>query len=339
MRLLILGGTRFVGYFVAAAALRAGWDVTVFNRGLAGQPPVGAEIIQGDRTVPADIAGLASVGRWDAVVDCSGYVPVNVLAVAEALAPVTDAYLFMSTVSVYRDWPTAPLDDTSETLFAPPDAGADYGEDVEDGPTRYGYQKAGSEAAVQAVFGAQRTIILRPGVVLGPREYVGRLPWWLNRTARGGRIVVPAPPSRLIQPIDVRDLALFAVHCISTKLAGSYNLTAEHAGTFGDLMAHCASATGGDAEFVWTPSDLLLRAGVRQWSELPLWRTHSGTWQVSSSRASAAGLVWRPLRETVQDTWSWMQTSTALAADERATEVGLSTAKEQDILRQLRLTG
>jgi 2'-hydroxyisoflavone reductase len=339
MRMLILGGTRFVGYFVAEQALRAGWDVTVFNRGLAGQPPVGAGVIEGDRTAPTDIARLAMAGEWDAVVDCSGYVPANVLAVAEALAPVTDAYLFMSTVSVYRDWPVASLDDSSPTLFAPPDAGPNYGEDVEDGPTRYGYQKAGAEAAVRAVFGVERTTILRPGVVLGPREYVGRLLWWLNRTARGGRIVVPAPPSRLIQPIDVRDLALFAIHCISTKLTGTYNVTAEHAETFGDLMAHCANATGSDAEFVWTPSDLLLRAGVRQWSELPLWRTHSGTWQVSSSRASGAGLTCRPLCETVQDTWSWMQTSTALAADERATEIGLSTAKEQDILRQLRLTG
>jgi NAD(P)-dependent dehydrogenase (short-subunit alcohol dehydrogenase family) len=125
MRLLILGGTKFVGYFVARQALGAGWDVTVFNRGLAGQPPVGAEVIEGDRTAPADIGRLASAGEWDAVADCSGYVPANVLAVAEALAPVTDAYLFMSTVSVYRDWPVAPLDDTSETLFAPPDAGAD----------------------------------------------------------------------------------------------------------------------------------------------------------------------------------------------------------------------
>jgi hypothetical protein len=150
---------------------------------------------------------------------------------------------------------------------------------------------------------------------------------------------VPAPPSRLIQPIDVRDLALFAVHCVSAKLAGTYNVTAEHAGTFGDLVAHCTSATGGDAEFVWTPSDLLLRAGVRQWSELPLWRTHSGTWQVSSSRASAAGLICRPLCETVQDTWSWMRASTPRTTDERATEIGLSRAKEQDILRQLRLTG
>lgn len=161
------------------------------------------------------VAALAAAGPWDAVVDTSGYVPRNTLDVARALAPVAGRYVFMSTVSVYRDWPLKPLSERSEVLYCPPDAGPDYGTDTEDGPTRYGYQKSGCEAAAVAAFGADRATILRPGVVLGPREYVGRLPWWLRRVAAGGEMLAPGSPDRTIQPVDVRDLAAFALHTIT----------------------------------------------------------------------------------------------------------------------------
>src|SRR5882724_2948503 len=222
MRLLVLGGTRFVGWAVAAAAVDRGWEVTTFNRGMAGPDAPGVHAVLGDRTQAGDVARLAEAGRWDLVVDTSGYVPREVLAVCELLEPVTDRYVFLSTVSVYRGWPVVALSEGSEVLYCPADAGPDYGEDVEDGPTRYGYQKSGCELAVAQTFGAGRFACLRPGVVLGPREYVGRLPWWLRRVAAGGRVLAPGSPNRSIQPVDVRDLAAFALATAERDVSGAF---------------------------------------------------------------------------------------------------------------------
>ena len=183
MRLLVLGGTRFVGRAVVVTALGHGWEVATFNRGLSAADVPGVRALRGDRTKAADLAGLADAGPWDAVIDTSGYVPREVLAACQRLEPVATHYVFMSTVSVYPGWPAKPLTEASEVLYCPPDAGPDYGEETEDGPTQYGYQKSGCELAVTAMFGPARSTVMRPGVVLGPREYVGRLPWWLNRVA------------------------------------------------------------------------------------------------------------------------------------------------------------
>ncbi|GAA2711563.1 NAD-dependent epimerase/dehydratase family protein [Micromonospora olivasterospora] len=333
MRLLVLGGTWFVGRAIVAAALNAGWDVTTFNRGTSGPDSDGVRAIRGSRTEAAGVVALAAAGPWDAVVDTSGYVPRNTLDVARTLAPVADRYVFMSTVSVYRDWPVKPLSEDSEVLYCPPDAGPDYGTDTEDGPTRYGYQKSGCEAAALAAFGTGRATILRPGVVLGPREYVGRLPWWLRRVAAGGRVLAPGSPHRTVQPIDVRDLAAFTLRTIAEGTSGALNVCAPVDGaTFGELLTACADATGAAASFGWVPDYVLLAQGVRQWSELPLWRTFEGVWRVDSTRAHGAGLRCRPLSETVADTWRWMVESGEVTAHDRATEIGLSRDKEARVL-------
>lgn len=333
MRLLVLGGTRFVGRAMVSAAIKAGWEVTTFNRGQSGPPIDGARAIHGDRTNPAGLAWLADAGPWDAVVDTSGYVPRNVLMVAEILKDCAARYLFMSTVSVYAGWPVDALSEASTVLECPPDADRDFGEDVEDGPTRYGYQKSGCETAVRAVFGGSDSIVLRPGVVLGPYEYVGRLPWWLRRVAAGGRVVAPGSPSRAIQPVDVRDLAAFALSTCAAGGVGTFNVTAP-AGreTFGELLDACAEVTQGQPDFVWVPDEALVELGVRQWSEMPLWRVHAGVWSVDSSRAAAAGLECRPLIETVRDTWHWMLESGDEGQNERAAEIGISPAREREIL-------
>jgi 2'-hydroxyisoflavone reductase len=333
MRLLVLGGTRFVGWAVAAAAVDRGWEVTTFNRGMAGPDAPGVHAVRGDRTRAEDVARLAETGRWDLVVDTSGYVPRDVLAVCERLESVTGRYVFMSTVSVYRGWPVEPLSERSEVLYCPPDAGPDYGEDVEDGPTRYGYQKSGCELAVAQTFGAGRFACLRPGVVLGPREYVGRLPWWLRRVAAGGRVLAPGSPDRSIQPVDVRDLAAFALAGAEREVSGAFNVTAPIGGeTFGGMLGACADVTGSGAEFVWVPDKRLVALGVRQWSEMPLWRTFPGVWQVDSSAAMVAGLTCRPLAATVADTWAWLWDSGGEFDDERAGEIGISREREQQVL-------
>ena len=333
MRLLILGGTRFVGHAIATAGLGRGWEVTTFNRGRSGADVSAAHVLRGDRTVPADLARLAGAGPWDAVVDTSGYVPRDVLAACRHLEPVARHYVFTSTVSVYRGWPAEPLTEASEVLYCPPDAGPEYGEDTEDGPTRYGYEKSGCELAVTTTFGAARSTMLRPGVVLGPREYVGRLPWWLNRVAAGGRVLAPGSPDRSIQPVDVRDLAEFAIRAAGHGIGGAYNVTAPVGReTFGGMLRACAQVTRSGAEFVWVPDDQLLAHGVRQWSEMPLWRTFPGVWRVDSAAAHAQGLLCRPLAATVEDTWTWMQEDRAPGDDERAGEIGLSRERERLIL-------
>lgn len=335
VRMLVLGGTRFVGYAVLSAALRRGWDVTAFNRGLSGPPPPGTRIALGDRNNRADLDHLAAAGPWDAVIDTSGFVPRDVLRACEYLRPVSSHYLFVSSVSVYRGWPKEPLSESSEVLFCPPDAGSDYGENVEDGTTQYGYQKSGCELAVSSSFGSEHSTILRPGVILGPREYVGRLPWWLRRVERGGDVLAPGDPSRFIQPIDVRDVADFALTAVEQQLAGAYNVTAPpHRETFGQLLQACADVTEADAKFVWVPDADLVAAGVRQWSELPLWRTFPGVWQVDSAAARSAGLSCRSIIETVGDTWAWINSSTVDFADQRSADVGINPARERQILHQ-----
>ena len=332
MRLLVLGGTRFVGRAIVTAAVSYGWEVTTLNRGRSDADVAGAHVARGDRTQRADLAGLAAAGPWDAVVDTSGYVPRDVLAACEVLEPRAGRYVFMSTVSVYRGWPVEALSEASEVLYCPPEAGPDYGQDTEDGPTQYGYQKSGCELAVTSTFGADRSVILRPGVVLGPREYVGRLPWWLSRIAQGGRVIAPGTPDRSIQPVDVRDLAEFAVQSAAGGISGTYNVAAPVGGeTFGGMLGACAEVTGSMAEFVWIPDGQLLACGVRQWSEMPLWRTFPGVWQVDSSGAVARGLSCRPLTATVADTWRWMQDG-GYFYDEREGEIGIRPEREQQIL-------
>lgn len=331
--MLVLGGSLFVGREIAAAAVRAGWDVTTFNRGRSGADPEGATSVRGDRNDLAEVAALLSHGPWDAVIDTSSYVPRNTLEVARLLEPVVEQYVLLSTVSVYEGWPKTPLSERSAVLPCPPDAAADYGPpDVEDGPTRYGRLKAGCESAVHSAFGPGRTAVLRPGVILGPGEYVGRLPWWLRRIATGGRVLAPGSPARAIQPIDVRDLANFVGRLVRDRTSGVFNVAAPIGDrTFGDLLTACIEATGSSADLVWVSDEDLLSLGVRQWSELPLWRTFDGVWRVASSSAFAAGLRARPLPATVADTWSWMSTMT-LQVSERSSEIGIDPSREQQIL-------
>lgn len=331
-RLLVLGGSWFLGRAVVDDALARGWDVTTFRRGQSGQDVAGVETVTGDRTNPDDLARLAEAGPWDAVVDTSGYVPREVLAVARTLEPVVNRYVFISTVSVYEGWPLAPLTEESPVLACPSDAGADFGYDGDPGPSIYGFTKVGSERAVMETFGDQRTAVLRPGVILGPREYVGRLPWWLRRVERGGRVLAPGRPDRAIQPVDVRDVAAFALRT-ATGPAGTFNVAGNGRETMASFLDSCRAVTGSSAWFEWvTDEQWLVAQGVAQWTELPLWRTYAGAWAVDAKRAFSAGLTLRSLRTTVEDTWTWLNSDDLGVAHERASEQGISADKETAIL-------
>ncbi|WP_327272626.1 NAD-dependent epimerase/dehydratase family protein [Streptomyces sp. NBC_01224] len=337
MRLLVMGGTWFLGRHIAEEALARGWDVTTFNRGRTGKDVSGVKLVHGDRTVIDDVRGLAAHGPWDAVIDTSSseLPPRDVLLAASTLKDCAARWVHVSTVSVYRGWPHHHLTDGSELLECPADADESYGYTGEDGsPTVYGYQKAGGERAVTESF-AGRSVILRPGVILGPGEYVGRLPWWLRRAHQGGHVLAPAPRKQLIQPVDVRDVAAFALHQAASDETSSYNVTHPEGITFEDFVAACLEATGGAGRPVWVDPAILIENGVKQWTELPLWRTHGGVWSVDSSHAVAAGLRCRPLRETIRDTWNWLQNDGCPVDHPRWAEHGISPEKEEKILASL----
>lgn len=205
MRLLVLGGTRFLGRAVVADALARGWQVTTLTRGASGPPPAGVTARTGDRTTAGGLAALDG-GGWDAVVDTSGFVPRVVGASARALSGRVGHYVYVSSISAYPDWPDRPVDGDTPVRDCPPAAGPDDGD--------YGTLKAGCERAVTAVFGERATLV-RAGLIVGPYEDVGRLPWWLSRVARGGEVLAPGRPDRPLQLVDARDLAAWMLTCAS----------------------------------------------------------------------------------------------------------------------------
>lgn len=330
MRVLVLGGTWFLGRTLVEEALGRGYEVTTFNRGRTGEDVLGVETVRGDRTSPADLAELVKRRPWDAVVDASGMVPFDVLLGARLLAERTSRYAFISTVNVYEGWPVEPLTEDSVVR----DCRADATEAPDERPgDRYARLKAGCERAVCDVYG-EAALVLRPGVILGPREYIGRLPWWLRRLQRGGKVLAPGYPGRLIQPIDVRDVAVFTLDALVAAQSGTYNVTAPvgHS-TFGEFVAACRDAVGSDAELVWVQDEFLHARGVEMWTELPLWRTYPGTWRIDSERARQAGLHCRPLTETVVDTWTWLAADGRVVDSARAAEIGMDPEREAALLK------
>lgn len=334
MRLLVLGGSWFLGVQLVSDALAAGWEVTTFRRGRTGSDVPGTHTIRGDRTNADDLARLADAGPWDAVVDTSGYVPANVGQVARALAPAAVRYIFLSTVSVYRDWPARSVTEDSDLRECSPDRDSDDGSPGDPGPALYGAFKAGAERAIVDAFGAERAVLLRPGVITGPREYVGRLPWWLRRVERGGRVLAPGKPAATIQPVDVRDVSAFAVRALS-GLAGEFNITGPDT-TFADFLQACRDVTGSDAVFEWITDEPWLAEHVQPWVEVPLWHVRPGAWSVDTSRAREAGLRPRKLAATVADVWEWMRSGKPPVDHPRSGLVGVPADKEAAMLEAWR---
>ncbi|THA23872.1 reductase [Streptomyces sp. RKND-216] len=329
MKLLMLGGTGFVGRAVVEDALARGWEVTVLNRGL--RPPVeGVRELHGDRTEEGGPEALRA-GEWDLVVDTWSSAPTAVRDAARLLAGRAGQYAYISSGSVYRFPPPAGNDERGPVVDASPD----------DGATDYRQDKRGGELAAQREFGADRTLLVRAGLILGPYEDVGRLPWWLNRIDRGGPVLAPGPRDLGIQYIDARDLARWTLDALVAGLHGPYNTISRpgHA-TMGELLAECVAATGSDAELRWADPAVIEAAGIEGWTGLPVWlppgEVYDAMHRGDVSRAHAAGLVCRPVAETVRDTWAWLR-SLGGDAPHRADRAakGISPAQEAAALRAL----
>jgi nucleoside-diphosphate-sugar epimerase len=323
MRLLVIGGTVFVGRAVVADALARGHAVTIFHRGLH-NPDLfpEAEHLLGDRT--CDLSAL--LGReWDAVIDTCGFEPEHVGAAAELLADRAGHYGFVSSVSVYPD-----SDGTLVTERSPV---------FESEEREYGPLKAACERAAEAAMPG-RVLAARAGVIVGPHENIGRLPRWLWRCAEGGEVLAPGPPEAPLQLIDARDLAAWMLDMAEPALGGAYNAIAEPgSATWGELLKGVRAVTGGGAELRWADPAWIEAQVEEPWGELPLWPIPSlpGLYRMSGAAAAATGLAPRPLGETIADTWSWLAAGGTL--DDWRTEVrasGLSAEAERRLLAALR---
>jgi nucleoside-diphosphate-sugar epimerase len=323
--MLVLGGTQFVGHAVVSEALERGYDVTVANRGTSGAPPAGTRHVRIDRTAPGAYEPLESE-RYDLVVDTWSGAPAVVRDAARALGPSTDRWVYVSSRSVYA-WPPAHgADESHPVVPGDPDADA----------TDYAADKRGAELALERELGATRTAFLRAGLILGPRENVGRLPWWLRRIARGGEVLAPAPPALPIQYVDARDLAALALTAAEHARFGPVDVVcAPGKVTLGALLRQCVEVTRSDAELVWVDPDFLLDRDVEPWNEVPVWipADHEayGLHTADVARAASWGMRTRPLADTVADTWSWLQEGIELPTPPYGAP-GLDPARERELL-------
>jgi 2'-hydroxyisoflavone reductase len=302
MRILVLGGSVFLGRAFVTEAQRRGHEVTVFNRGRSGPDPAEVEVVRGNREVTGDLLRLVDRRQWDLVVDTSGQQPRVVSESARALSGHADRYLFVSSYHAYVGWPGEPIDETSPRHACAPDT------DPDDVP--YNALKAGCERAVEQHFKGD-ALILNPGLIVGPYENTGRLLWWLERFSRGGRVLVPGPANRPVRLIDARDIAVFGLDRAEAGSSGRYLLTGpERPDTFGELFTACVEATGVECELVWVDDTFLMAHEVPAWTGLPMWAADipelAGIWLASAKKAEAAGMCCRPLAETVRDTWAWL---------------------------------
>jgi nucleoside-diphosphate-sugar epimerase len=317
VRLLVLGGTAFLGRALVGAALERGHEVTLFNRGKT-NPELfpEAEKLRGDRN--EDLSALE--GReWDAVVDVATFFPRAVRLATETLRDRVDRYVFVSSISAYADFSAPASEDSPLAQLENPES-----ESIED----YGPLKAECERVAREAFG-ERALVVRPGLIVGPHDPTDRFTYWPRRVAEGGPMLAPAPPDQPVQFIDVRDLGEWIVAAAESGLSGVYNATGEPT-TFEALLDACMRVSG-DTEIVWVPPERLVAAEVGEWMELPLWIVtpeFAAMQRTDVSKALRDGLRFRPLEETIRDTLAWDAERTT----PRAEGVGLTAERERELL-------
>jgi len=330
MKILVLGGTGFLGPHIVEAALARKHTPTLFNRGRTNpQLFPDLEKLHGDRD-PQKGEGLKALqGRqWDAAIDTSGYVPRIAKASAELLAQNVKQYVFISTVSVYSDFSKPGVDESS-----PVGALENPKTEQVTGQT-YGPLKALCEQAVETAMPGKTTTI-RPGLIVGPGDPTDRFTYWPARVDYGGEVLAPGNPDSPVQYIDARDLARFCIKVIEDGHVGIYNAMGPKSPlSMAAMLYGCKAVTTSDARFTWVSQDFLIEQHAAPWTELPLWLPDgsemSGLSRVSNAKCVAVGLQFSPFADTARDTLAWFKSQTDF--ERHPWMAGLSGDKERKIL-------
>ena len=339
MKILLIGGTKFLGRHLVEAALAREHEVTLFNRGkYSSENFEKVEQIRGNRH--SDLEKLAGRG-FDAVIDTCGYLPQSVKQSAEFLKAAVGQYVFISSVSAYADFSNPDFDETAPLaeLTGEQQKKADAVELTGDIPAyalgeMYGALKAQCERAAESAM-PNRVLNVRSGLIVGAFDPTDRFTYWVTRVARGGRVLAPGSPHRFVQFVDVRDLSEWIVGMIERGAAGIYNVTGKpFALTMEKMLAEIKAATGSDARFVWAGEEFLERENVAPWSEMPLYLPESdaeskGFLSANIDRALKTGLSFRPLGDTIRETFRWRQT---VEGDLKA---GISAERESELLAKM----
>ncbi|WP_409270217.1 NAD-dependent epimerase/dehydratase family protein [Neobacillus sp. SCS-31] len=336
MKILVLGGSRFLGKAFVEEALKHNHEITVFNRGNHNNPFANIEFIKGDRF--GNLSGLR--GRyWDAVLDTSGYVPSTVRKSTELLSGHAGQYTFISSISVYKDWSQENMDESAPILSISPEK-ADELSSGATGPLMeyYGEFKALCEREAERNMPG-RVLNVRAGLLVGPDDYSDRFTYWINRVSRGGRVLAPGSPKRKIQFIDIRDLGKWLLFMMVNKSAGTYNATGpESPMEMGELLETIKAVSGSNAEIEWVDETFLLERKVAPWTEMPLWlpekngdsgNSAKGGFSFNIDKALRSGLLFSPIETTVRDTLTWDLTRNC-----KELKAGISFDKEKILLKE-----
>lgn len=335
MKILIVGGTVFLGRRLVEAAAARGHEVTTFSRGRH-NPDVhpGIEALRGDRH--HDASSLRG-RKWDAAIDTCGYVPGAVNRIMDVLEASIAHYTFVSSVSVYAGYSPTGIDEnapvatiTSEQLRDAEDMATGARPTARSYGEMYGALKALCEQAAEARMPG-RVLNVRPGLIVGPYDYTDRFTYWVTRAGDGGDVLAPGRPQRRVRVIDARDLAEWIVLMAEERQTGIFNATgAEDGLSFGHMLDVCREVCGSDARFTWVDERYLLDRGVEPWNELPMWipEADNGIFEVRNDKAIAAGLTFRPLGTTVRDTFAWAR----MRAIDGPLKSGLSRERERGLL-------
>jgi len=344
VHLLILGGPRFVGRYLIEAALAHGHRVSVFNRGRTESDLYPeAEKLRGDRA--ADLSALEH-GTWDAAIDTCGFLPDVVRRSADVLSGRVGYYVFVSSISVYADFSQPGMDEQTPLATMTPEQREKVRTIDPSEPMKtpaflelYGALKVECERVIESAF-AGRCAITRPGLIVGPHDYMDRFPYWVSRIAEGGDVLAPGRPGRPVQIIDARDLAEWMVLLAERRVSGTFNASGPgRTLTMSEVLEACRTAAASDARLVWVDEAFLVERKVGMWEELPMWvhettsTAHRGILQADVRRAIASGLTFRPVVETARDTLAWERTRGS-----HPWRSGLARDKERALLEEWKQT-
>ncbi|NDI35318.1 SDR family oxidoreductase [Chengkuizengella sediminis] len=340
MKILIIGGTRFIGRYLVSEALTRGHEITLFNRGNHHHEFADdVEHLIGDREHQLDVLKNR---KWDAVIDTCGYVPRDVYHSTQTLADQTDHYTFISSISVYKDWMPEGIDEK----YAVQILSKEKVEEITRGtsgfiPEYYGALKYMCEKEAENTLG-NKLLTIRPGLIVGKYDYSERLPYWVNRVDNGGKVLAPGDPHQRIQFIDAKDLASWNLDMIEHKETGTFNATGINRNlTMLELLETCKEITKSNAEFYWGSEQFLLENDVKPWSDMPLWipsnhplQGEEKPWKGANSfnidKALSKGLTFRSLKETIGDIHTWNQ-----LREVEISKAGITLEREQQLLKEL----